>query len=215
MAGSHAAGGAIRILGISGSLRAHSLNSLILSGLWQVAPADMKIDIYDGLASLPPYNEDLDTAVPPPPVSELRAAIAEADGLVWVTPEFNHSVPGVLKNAIDWVTHPISKSVLLGATSAIVVATRGRGGFRGMADLARVLRDAGGFVVPAPEVCVQFADRRISSDANGTVHYADPVTEGLLGVLLASLAGAVRAGVGAVAGQAWRDALDHVTGETE
>ncbi|MFP1629334.1 NADPH-dependent FMN reductase [Streptomyces sp. 5K101] len=202
----------MRVLGISGSLRAGSYNSLILNSLPQLAPEGMKIENYDGLSSLPPYNEDLDTSTPPDEVARLRAAVQSADGLVWVIPEFNHSVPGVVKNAIDWLSHPISRAVLRGATSAVIVATRGRGGFRGMADLTRILRDLGGFVVPAPEVCVQFVDTRISTTEAGDIRYADPATEGLIKVLLASLARAADAGLGEHAGRAWLDTLHYLQG---
>ncbi|UQX02381.1 NADPH-dependent FMN reductase [Streptomyces sp. RerS4] len=94
-----------KILAISGSLRADSHNSALLRAARKHQPAGLAIEIYEDLRAIPPYDLDLDTPeVRPAPVAALRRRVTEADGLLIATPEFNYSVPGVLKNAIDWVS---------------------------------------------------------------------------------------------------------------
>ncbi|GAA1069564.1 class I chromate reductase YieF [Kitasatospora nipponensis] len=100
-----------RILAISGSLRADSHNTQLLRAARKFAPAALEIEIYDGLREIPPYDQDLDHPDRRPAVVEaLRRAITEADGLLIATPEFNYSVPGVLKNALDWVSTDWTKA---------------------------------------------------------------------------------------------------------
>lgn len=93
------------ILAISGSLRATSSNTAALQVLAVLAPADVTITVYDQLADLPPFNPDLDreTDIPPAPVHDLRARVGRADGIIISSPEYAHGVPGVLKNALDWL----------------------------------------------------------------------------------------------------------------
>lgn len=93
----------LRILAISGSLRARSSNGSLLRLAIDVAPDDMEIVPYDGLASLPHFNPDDDTDVPPAPVLDLRARVGASDGLLICSPEYAHGVPGSLKNALDWL----------------------------------------------------------------------------------------------------------------
>lgn len=95
--------GPLRLLAISGSLRARSSNTSLLRLAIEVAPDDMQIVMYDGLASLPHFNPDDDVDVPPAPVLDLRARVGEADGLLICSPEYAHGVPGSLKNALDWL----------------------------------------------------------------------------------------------------------------
>ncbi len=92
-----------RLLAISGSLRASSSNMALLQAASLLAPPALEIELYDGLASLPHFNPDLDTAKPPATVSDLRARISAADGLVISSPEYARGVPGSLKNALDWL----------------------------------------------------------------------------------------------------------------
>ncbi|MEJ0018349.1 MAG: NADPH-dependent FMN reductase [Acetobacteraceae bacterium] len=96
---------AVRILGIAGSLRRGSHNAAVLRVAQELAPAGLTIDIFD-IAPIPLYNEDVRQQGFPAPVEDLRARIKAADGLLFVTPEYNYSVPGVLKNAIDWASRP-------------------------------------------------------------------------------------------------------------
>ena len=95
----------MRLLAISGSLRAHSSNGELLRALVRVCAPEIEVEIYDGLASLPHFNPDLDQdgMVLPSAVQELRRKIAESDGLVISSPEYAHGVPGSLKNALDWL----------------------------------------------------------------------------------------------------------------
>ena len=94
---------AVRILAISGSLRARSVNTAALLALQALAPAGLAVTLYDGLGTLPHFNPDLDIEPPPAPVAALRAAVAAADALVLCSPEYAHGVPGALKNALDWL----------------------------------------------------------------------------------------------------------------
>lgn len=93
----------LQILAISGSLRAVSSNTSLLRAAIMLAPADVNITLYDGLADLPHFNPDLDTDEPPPTVVEFRRQLQEADGVLISSPEYAHGVPGVLKNALDWI----------------------------------------------------------------------------------------------------------------
>jgi chromate reductase len=92
----------IDVLAISGSLRAGSYNTWLARAAADLSPDEMRVDLYDGLRSVPPYDGDQDTDSPPAAVADLRHRIGTADALLIVTPEYNYSVPGVLKNAIDW-----------------------------------------------------------------------------------------------------------------
>jgi chromate reductase, NAD(P)H dehydrogenase (quinone) len=93
----------IEILAISGSLRTQSSNTSLLRLAASVAPDDVQVALYDGLATLPHFNPDDDLDVPPPPVLDLRRRVGSADGLLFCTPEYAHGVPGSLKNALDWL----------------------------------------------------------------------------------------------------------------
>jgi chromate reductase len=115
----------IEILGISGSLRAKSYNTMLLRAAMGLAPRDMVIR--PASIDLPLYNEDIRELGYPPPVSLLRAQIADADAVLIATPEYNYSVPGVLKNAIDWVSRPPDQP-FSGKPVAIMGASPGRFG---------------------------------------------------------------------------------------
>jgi chromate reductase len=93
----------MRILAISGSLRAASSNTAVLKAAQQLAPADLEVVLYDGLGRLPHFNPDLDRGEPPLPVQALRRHVGRCDGLLICCPEYAHGVPGVLKNALDWL----------------------------------------------------------------------------------------------------------------
>jgi chromate reductase, NAD(P)H dehydrogenase (quinone) len=98
--------GTIKVLAISGSLRRQSFNTALLRAAREQAPADMSIDIYEDLASIPPYDDEVRAAGYPGPVVVLRKRVRAADALIFATPEYNRSFSGVLKNAIDWVSRP-------------------------------------------------------------------------------------------------------------
>jgi len=103
MTGPRADAAPLRLLAISGSLRARSSNTSLLRLAMEVAPDDVRVVMYDGLASLPHFNPDDDVDTPPAPVLDLRARVGEADGLLFCSPEYAHGVPGSLKNALDWL----------------------------------------------------------------------------------------------------------------
>jgi chromate reductase len=114
----------MRILGISGSLRAQSYNSALLREAARLAPEGVTVELYDGLESLPPYNEDRDTEQPPAEVARLRSEIADADALLISTPEFNGTAPGQLKHAIDWASRPYGEpAALWGKPVAVIGAS--------------------------------------------------------------------------------------------
>jgi chromate reductase len=116
----------IRILGISGSLRKGSFNTALLRAAIDLAPAGVAITLAD-IAEIPPYDEDVRAKGYPAPVVALREAIARADALLVATPEYNYSVPGVLKNAIDWASRP-PEVPFVGKPLAILGASGGMGG---------------------------------------------------------------------------------------
>ena len=138
----------MRVLAISGSLRAESYNTALARAARDLAPAGMEVELYGGLGSLPPYDADNDGEGTPEPVVELRALIAGADAVLFVTPEYNGSIPGVLKNAVDWASRPHRAAALSGKTVAVAGATTGQyGALWAQQDLRRVLGIAGARVI--------------------------------------------------------------------
>jgi chromate reductase len=140
----------MRILAIPGSIRRDSHNARLLRHLAERAPAGVEIELWDGLRSIPPYDQDQDEVAGqgPAPVAALRDAIREADGLLIATPEYNSSIPGVLKNAIDWASRPRASTPLQGKPAAVIGATTGSfGAVWAQAELRKVLGSAGARVV--------------------------------------------------------------------
>lgn len=127
MSGSEGTAGVdkLSILGFSGSLRSGSFNTALLRAAVALAPSGMEIRAFGGLRDLPHYDADLDQDVPPDAVTDLRRQITAAAGLLFVTPEYNYSVPGVLKNAIDWASRPPTTSALRGKPVAMMGASPG------------------------------------------------------------------------------------------
>jgi chromate reductase, NAD(P)H dehydrogenase (quinone) len=114
----------MRVLGISGSLRAASYNTALLRAAAELAPEGVEVELYDGLELLPAYNEDLDTDEPPAEVARLRDAIASADAILFATPEYNGTMPGHLKQALDWASRPYGQgSALWGKPVAVTGAS--------------------------------------------------------------------------------------------
>jgi chromate reductase, NAD(P)H dehydrogenase (quinone) len=114
----------MRILAISGSLRAASHNTALLRVAAELAPDGVELELLDGLGALPHYNEDDDGAEPPLEVARLRASIGHADALLISTPEYNGTIPGVLKNAVDWASRPYGAgSSLWGKPVAVIGAS--------------------------------------------------------------------------------------------
>ena len=139
----------LRILGISGSLRRGSHNTALLRAARDVLPPDVELDIFAGLKAIPPYDaDDDDHEHPLPAVAAFKRAIDEADGLLIATPEYNHSIPGVLKNAIDWASRPVATTVLRGKPAAVVGASTGIfGAVWSQAEMRKVLGATGAEVV--------------------------------------------------------------------
>jgi chromate reductase len=116
---------AIRILGFSGSLRGGSHNTALLRAAALSLPSGVELEVYDGLRDLPHYDADLDVDGGPEAAVRLREAIADADGILISTPEFNGSIPGALKNALDWASRPFPDNALRGKPVAVVGASTG------------------------------------------------------------------------------------------
>jgi len=158
----------LRVLGIAGSLRRESYNRRLLAAARELAPELMKIETFD-LAPIPLYNADFDTDEKrPAAVVQLKRAIAEADGLLIVTPEYNHSVPGVLQNAIDWASRPGGRSPFAGKPAGIIGASQGAiGTARAQQQLKLVLYSTFAIVMPHGGVTVARAQDKF--DASGTL----------------------------------------------
>jgi chromate reductase len=153
----------VRILGVSGSLREDSFNTSLLRAAAEAAPDGVELELWDGLAELPIYDEALDTDSAPEAVERLREAWSEADAILFATPEYNGSVPGGLKNAIDWASRPRLDAVLRNKTVAVVGASTGQfGAMWAQQDLKRILGIAGARVV-GTEIPVGRAQERFDN----------------------------------------------------
>jgi chromate reductase len=154
----------MRILGISGSLRRESDNTKLLRAAGKLLPPDVELVVFEDLEAVPPYNEDRDDDEAPLGVARLREAIADADAVLFATPEYNGSVPGQLKNAVDWASRPHRSAVLWGKPVAVIGASSGMfGAVWAQADLRKSLRVAGARVAEA-EVAVGRASSRFDED---------------------------------------------------
>lgn len=154
----------MKILGISGSLRRASFNTALLHAAQELAPEGVSIAIHD-LHGLPLFDQDVEEQGDPAPVTALKQAIAEADGVLLASPEYNGGITGVLKNAIDWASRPglgRQASVLAGRRICIVGASPGiTGTVRAQDQLRQVLRRAGAAAEPQSEVLVFQAHTKI------------------------------------------------------
>jgi chromate reductase len=151
----------MKVLGISGSLRRDSYNTALLRN------APIELELWDGLKVVPPYDEDDDIEPAPPAVARMRAAVAGADAILFATPEYNASVPGQLKNAVDWLSRPYATSVLRNKPVAVVGASTGAfGAVWAQAELRKVLATAGARVV---EGVVAGGHAHERFDANGVL----------------------------------------------
>jgi len=180
----------MKILGISGSLRRDSYNTKLLRAAEELLPAGVELDIYSGLKAIPPYDEEDDVQPAPPAVADLREAIAKADAVLFATPEYNASIPGQLKNALDWASRPVATNVLRSKPVAVVGASTGAfGAVWSQAELRKVLGTIGARVVEG-DVAVGHAPTRF--DSEGTLvdedlrEQLEGVVEGLLAELPAA-----------------------------
>jgi chromate reductase, NAD(P)H dehydrogenase (quinone) len=161
----------LRILGIAGSLRRGSYNRALLRAAQEGSPQGVDISFYD-IAPLPFYNADVEAAGDPEPVRAFKEAIRDASALLIATPEYNHGVPGVLKNALDWASRPHRFSSLDCKPVAVMGATAGRGStFQAQAQLREALVYTGSCTLSQPELSVSRADAVF--DAEGRLIDAD------------------------------------------
>jgi len=174
----------IRVLGIAGSLRKHSVNKGLLCAAQTVLPEGMDLEIFD-LKEIPLFNEDILTAGPPQSVLELKRRIAAADGLLIAIPEYNFTIPGVLKNAIDWASRPVKDSPLVGKP----VALMGAGGIMGTVRAQLAFRQMGPFlnlyIMNRPEVLVTRSWEKFDAEGNlkdeATLHAVRGLLEAFAG----------------------------------
>jgi chromate reductase len=171
----------IRLLGISGSIRRESHCTAVLRSLQPLLPGTASIELFP-LDDVPLYNADLDGAAPPAAVARLKAAIAEADGLVLCSPEYNYGMPGVLKNAIDWASRPPDQPfdgkpiALLSASPAFT------GGARAQYHLRQIFVYLNPFILNRPEVMISAAHTKFDQSGKLT---DDKVREQIRGLLTA------------------------------
>ena len=162
----------MRVLGISGSLRRDSHNMKLLRAAGELFEAEgAEFLVYEGLKDVPPYDEDDDGENAPAAVTQLRDAIAGADAVFFTTPEYNSSVPGQLKNALDWVSRPVATNVLRNKHVAVIGASTGMfGAVWAQAELRKVLSTIGARVaegeVPVGHAQDRFDDEGRLSDPN-------------------------------------------------
>lgn len=164
----------LRVLGFAGSLRAASYNRALLRAAQERAPEGLQIEIFD-LADIPLYNGDVEEKGDPAPVAAFKTAIREADAILIVTPEYNHGVPGVLKNAIDWASRPPRTAPLGGKLAGVIGASPGMvGSARAQTQLRQAFNFTNTDAMRQPEVIVSRAhekfdaDGRLSDEATGT-----------------------------------------------
>ena len=173
----------LRLLGIPGSLRRASFNRAALHAAQELVPLDVELEFFD-LEGIPPFNEDDERSLPAR-VSELKAKIREADAILFATPEYNYSIPGVLKNAIDWASRPYGDNAWDDKPVAVMGASVGATGTaRAQYHLRQTFIFLNMHPLNRPEVMISNAAQRF--DANGRL--VDPVSRKLVEQLLEELA---------------------------
>jgi chromate reductase, NAD(P)H dehydrogenase (quinone) len=172
----------LTILGIAGSLRKESLNRAALRAAQKLVPEGVRLEIFD-LAGIPVFNQD-DDSQPPQRVTEFKAQIRAADAILFATPEYNYSIPGVLKNAIDWASRPYGDSAWEGKPVGIMGASPGRlGTARAQYHLRQVFVFLNMYPLNRPEVMISGADDLFDAAGNLT----DEATRGYIRKLLEAL----------------------------
>lgn len=185
----------LNIVAISGSLRRDSLNTNLLRALQDIAPESLRITLHS-LEGLPLYNEELEDGGAPPSVVALRAAVTAADGLIFASPEYNRSMSGVLKNALDWLSRPAHDGAAKGKNCIALVATEST--YHGMGawvDLAQLLRHMNNHVVE-PDLVLHSAHVGLARDPAGAIRILDEWFAAAATVQLASLEAAIRGRIG-------------------
>ena len=185
----------MRVLGISGSLRRGSHNTRLLRAAARALPPAAELELYDGLWAIPPYSEDAEALGEPGSVTELKRAITGADALLFATPEYNSSIPGQLKNALDWVSRPAAESPARGKPAAVVGASTSLfGAVWAQAELRKVLGALGARVIDRELAVARAAE---AFDAEGDPN--DPEIAAALDRIAAELVGEAAPAVGAAA----------------
>ncbi len=174
----------VRVLALVGSLRAGSHNRQLAEAAVDAAPAGVEIEIFEGLAEIPFYNEDHDNDQDRSAAGvRLREAIAAADGLLFFTPEYNGTIPAALKNAIDWASRPMGEGAISGKPVAVVGTAYGQyGGVWAQDEARKAVGIAGGNALPdvklsIPESVVRFAESHPREDAELVAQVADVVRQ--------------------------------------
>ncbi|WP_255953715.1 NADPH-dependent FMN reductase [Streptomyces odontomachi] len=176
-------GEGLRVLGFAGSLRAGSYNRMLLHAAQKLAPEGMTVEIAD-LAPIPLFNQDVEQQGDPEPVTAFKQQIMAADALLIVTPEYQHGMPGVLKNALDWASRPSRQSPMQGKPVAIMGASPGMTGTsRAQPQLRQTLTYNGCYAVPQPEVLVSRAHERFDDGGRLTDRTAAGLVRQVLGNL--------------------------------
>jgi chromate reductase len=155
----------MRVLGISGSLRGGSHNLRLLRAAAELLPPEAELVLFDGLKAIPPFDED-DEAAPGRAVEQWRAEITAADALLFATPEYNSSIPGVLKNAVDWASRPFASAALRNKPAAVIGASTGMfGAVWAQAELRKSLAAAGARVIDS-ELPISDSEHAFADDGS-------------------------------------------------
>jgi chromate reductase len=166
----------VHVLAISGSLRRHSNNTRLLRALREEAPEGIEVTIWDGLKQLPHYDADDDGVPGPPAVDAFRRLVREADAVVFATPEYNSSIPGALKNALDWGSRPLATNAFRNKPVAVIASSAGAfGAVWAAAELRKVLSAMGARVAEV-ELAIGHAQEKFDADGRLT---DDDVRQGL------------------------------------
>jgi chromate reductase len=174
----------LSVLALPGSTRRGSYNRRLAAAAAEHARPGMTVEVYGELSSIPLFDEDVERDGLPAPVRRLRDQVAAASGLLIATPEYNHSIPGVLKNAIDWLSRT---DVLAGKPVAVIGVTTGRWGTRlAQAALRQVLGATGSLVLPGPALFAADAERLFDQKTGSLV---DPATRTALASVVDAFAG--------------------------
>ena len=177
----------MHILGLCGSLRQQSYNRRLLAAAAKELPGEAVFLVFDDIAAIPPFNEDIDARETPVAVQALRRAIAAASGILITTPEYNGSVPGLLKNAIDWASRPYPDHALRGKPVIVAGASiTAYGAALAQAELRRVLKVVGAHVLEA-ELAVAKAHEAFAADGGLVDARLTSALAGLVQVLVASV----------------------------
>jgi chromate reductase len=182
--------GQVRMLAIAGSLRSASFNRGLVRAAVDVAPSEVNLEPFD-IASIPLYDGDLEAQGDPPGVAELKARVQASDAVLVATPEYNYSIPGVLKNALDWASRPPQRALHHKPIALIGASPGGFGTVRSQLALRQMFVFTESYVMPKPELWVSRARERFDDDGNLT---DDDVRKDLASLLEAFAAFARRVG---------------------